>query len=438
MTLPLSANTKAILLLTAPLIAGSRPSSQKPLAPGEYNRLARRLRETGHEPADLVSSGADEIIQSCASIVAAHRLQQLLGRGFLLSQSVEQWHAHAIWVVSRADDGYPRRLRQQLREKAPPVLYGCGDIGLLDAGGLAVVGSRHVDDELIKYTIAVGSLAAAAGWNIVSGGARGVDQAAMRGALEAGGKACGVLADSLLKTVLRREHRNQILDEQLTLVSPYDPNVGFNVGNAMQRNKVIYALADAALVVNSDVKKGGTWSGAVEQLETLRNVPVYVRSTGEPSPGLDGLRAKGALPWPEPRDRNDLAQLLDQPATTVAEASHPTAISFETPFPDGGALAYVTLPPGQHEPSDPAAEADVLSAASSKRSRVAAEVLYAAVRSALEKLLTTPMSESEVAAALEVSSAQARAWLRRLVADGVLEKQTRPAVYVVKQRGLFG
>ena len=62
------------------------------------------------------------------------------------------------------------------------------------------------------------------------------------------------------------------------------PRAGFNVGHAMQRNKLIYALADAALVVSADFNKGGTWAGAIEQLEQLNYVPVYVRSTGELAP----------------------------------------------------------------------------------------------------------------------------------------------------------
>jgi hypothetical protein len=61
-------------------------------------------------------------------------------------------------------------------------------------------------------------------------------------------------------------------------------------------------LADASLVVSSDLNKGGTWTGAVEQLDKLKFVPVYVRSTGGSSAGLDGLRKKGALPWPNPQD----------------------------------------------------------------------------------------------------------------------------------------
>ena len=238
----LSQNTQAILLLTAPLIAGRGSSSSELLTPGEYKRLARHLREIQRKPADLVSPDASELLRVCEPVIEEARLQRLLGRGFLLSQVIERWQARAIWVISRADDQYPRRLKARLREDSPAVLYGCGDIGLLDSGGMAVVGSRHVDELLIDYTTAVGRLAARARRTLVSGGARGIDQAAMRGALEAGGKVIGVLADSLEKTTMNRENRNFLLDGQLVLISPYDPGAGFNVGNAMQRNKLIYAL----------------------------------------------------------------------------------------------------------------------------------------------------------------------------------------------------
>ncbi len=297
-----SPNTQAILLLTAPLIVGRGAVSSDLLSPGEYKRLARHLREIQCQPADLLSTDADEILRACQSVIDENRLQKLLGRGFLLSQMIEHWQARAIWVVSRADAEYPRRLKARLREDAPAVLYGCGDMALLETGGLAVVGSRHVDDALIDYTISIGRLAARAGKTIISGGAKGIDQAAMRGALEGGGQVCGVLANNLEKTTMNREHRNLLLDGQLVLVSPYDPSAGFNVGNAMQRNKLIYALADTSLVVSSDLNKGGTWAGAVEQLDKLKFVPVFIRSTSEYSAGLDGLRKKGALPWPDPQD----------------------------------------------------------------------------------------------------------------------------------------
>lgn len=321
----LSPNTQAILLLTAPMIARRGQSSPDLLSPGEYKRLARHLRELQREPADLLSGRGADVVRACDPVVDGARLQRLLERGFLLSQVLEHWQARAMWVVSRADAAYPRRLKARLREDAPAVLYGCGDITLLETGGLAVVGSRHVDDVLIDYTMDIGRLAARAGRTLVSGGAKGIDQAAMRGALEAGGHVVGVLADSLEKTALNREHRNLLLGGQLALVSPYDPAAGFNVGHAMQRNKLLYALADTSLVVSSDLNKGGTWNGATEQLDKLKLVPVYVRSTGELSAGLDALIDRGALPWPNPQDADALDAVFDIPpgsGVAVPPAGH--------------------------------------------------------------------------------------------------------------------
>jgi predicted Rossmann fold nucleotide-binding protein DprA/Smf involved in DNA uptake len=311
----LSPNTRAILLLTAPLIAGRGQRSTDHLTAGEYKRLALRLREIGAQPADLLTPSGAGLIEECGPVIETARLEGLLARGLLLGQAVERWQARAIWVVSRADRAYPRRLKARLKEDSPPILYGCGDPGILETGGLAVVGSRQVDDALIDYTVRIGRLAASAGCTVVSGGARGVDRAAMRGALESGGRVAGVLADGLEAAVMKRENRNLMLDGRLVLVSPYDPSAGFNVGHAMQRNKVVYALADAALVVNAEANQGGTWAGAVEQLKVLHLVPVYVRSTGDASPGLAALRDQGALPWPNPEDADGLADALRAPAS---------------------------------------------------------------------------------------------------------------------------
>ena len=470
MTPTLSSNTQAILLLTAPLIAGRGTSSADLLSPGEYKRLARHLREIQRQPADLVSPDAADLMHACQPVVDEGRLQSLLGRGFLLSQVIERWQARAIWVVSRADAEYPRRLKVRLREDAPAVLYGCGNMALLESGGLAVVGSRHVDDSLIDYTMAVGRLAARAGRTLVSGGAKGIDQAAMRGALEAGGKVSGVLADSLEKTTMNREHRNLLLDGQLVLISPYDPSAGFNVGNAMQRNKLIYALADASLVVSSDLKKGGTWTGAVEQLDNLKFVPVYVRSTGESSVGLEALRDKGAISWPNPEDANALQKVLEadmpahvrpsQSALELTPENQPSAVTSITPsvqeaHPPTFQISISSAPKPQPEqtPRDQCIESQsrpslsLLSSPLGNTSNVAgsiastgstpADMLFTAVRELLQPLLATPMSDAEVATALGVSSTQAKVWLRRLVDQGVIEKRKKPACYVIKQPSIF-
>ena len=170
----LSSNAQAILLLTAPLIAGRGKPSVDPLSAGEYRRLARRLGELKRQSADLLGLGGYFVLKECGSHPDPARLERLLGRRFLLGQAVERWRTRAIWVMSCADAGYPRRLKERLGDDAPPVLYGCGDSSIPDAGGLAVVGSRSVDEPLIEYTEDVGRITAAARRAVISGGARGV------------------------------------------------------------------------------------------------------------------------------------------------------------------------------------------------------------------------------------------------------------------------
>ncbi len=253
-----SKNTQAILLLTAPLIVGRSQRSMELLTPTEYNRAARILFDVQGEPGDLLGPGAGDLYNKLQSVADSGRLSRLLGRGFLLSQAVERWQARSIWVISRADPDYPGRLQERLKDTAPPVLYGIGDNTLLETGGLAVVGSREVNEKLISYTESIGRLAPKTQQTVVSGGARGIDRTAMFGSLQAGGRVTGVLADSLERLALTRDYREYLMDKKLALVSPYDPAAGFDVGHAMQRNKINYALADAALVVNSDFEKGGT------------------------------------------------------------------------------------------------------------------------------------------------------------------------------------
>jgi DNA processing protein len=265
MTLSFSANTQAALLLTAPLIDGATESHPSLLSPTEYRKICSLLSRFDMQPSDLVQRSSAELPEQLKALVDDSRLRALLDRGFQLTQALERWQARAIWVTGHTEQTYPGRISTRLPDHAPPVMYGCG-------------------------------------------------------ALDAGGSTVGVLSDSLERAALNREHREFILNGQLTLVSPYDPSAGFNIGHAMQRNKLIYALSDAALVMNSDFEKGGTWAGAIEQLDKFRLVPVYVRSKGDVGKGLEALRQHGAIPWPEPTRADDLLQLIEKQS---AEPSSP-------------------------------------------------------------------------------------------------------------------
>ena len=409
MTADLSADTQAILLLTALLIVGrgAARGQPAPLSDGEYDRLARRLRECGREPADLLRvDEAGAALEECASGLERDRLERLLGRGFLLGQAVERWRTRGIWVVSRADADYPRRLKKRLGKRAPPLLYGFGDRSVLDGGGLAVVGSRNVDDETIAHAERAGRLAADARHVLISGGARGIDRAAMRGALEAGGRALGVLADGLERAVVRRGDRDVLMEGRLVLISSYDPAAGFQVWRAMGRNKVVYALADAALVVSADHGKGGTWAGAVEQLEKYGRVPVYVRADGVSEKGLAELRRRGARVWPDPDTPEALEDVLDAPPPPEGRPPERDAV----------------LPDLQVEP----APAEV----------GPADALFAKVRDTLARTCADePKSAGEVVKVFGMSEPQVGDWLRRAVEEGTLEKIPGSVRYRATGRG---
>ena len=109
----------------------------------------------------------------------------------MLSLAVETWQSAGVWVTSRHEMDYPERLHR-LKQNAPPLLYGCGEKKLLSRGGLAIVGSRDVDAAGEEFTKRAAASAAREEIQVVSGGARGVDQLAMLAALEAGGTVfCG-------------------------------------------------------------------------------------------------------------------------------------------------------------------------------------------------------------------------------------------------------
>lgn len=405
----LSANTQAILLLTAPLLLARSSASSDLLSLGEYKKLAQHLRLAGYQPADLISKDAENVLRSCYSIIEESRLRNLLGRGFLLSQVVTHWQSRAIWVVSRADPHYPSILKSRLREDAPPILYGCGDISLLETGGLAVIGSRDADPSENSYARAVGQLCAQAGRMLISGGARGIDQAAMQGAARANGWVCEVMAEKLERATLDPQRRQAFMENRLVLVSAYDPNAGFHAGHALQRNKHIYALANAALVVASDHLRGGTWAGAIEQLEKMHLVPLYIRRSGIASDGLHALAKKGAIPWPEPQDEQAFNDILQLPQVTVSK-------------PETDSLPLFSL----------GSEAEVeikLECANNP-----ADALFCSVRQIVQCLLNVPMNDEAIARVLNVSPDQAKTWLQRLVDEGTLEQKIPSCTYTLRGR----
>lgn len=333
-----SRDTERVLLLCGGL-GRPRTDDPRPLSPGEYGRLAAWMSARGLRPADLPRFLAGTTIPdgSPPAIAAGRPVRILTGSGAvcrsgfdparllaLLSRRAEfqSWLAWlgscGLWVLGIHDTGYPARLVDRLGLLAPPLLHGCGDLLLLDHGGLAVVGARDAGDQALSFARTAGCRCAQEGIRVVSGGARGVDQAAMLGALEAGGSAAGVLPGSLHHAARSRLWKELLPSGRLALVTPFEPDAGFSTGAAMGRNRFIYQLADWALVVEAAAGKGGTWTGAVEALQ--RKVPVFVRMEEGVPAGNAALVQLGAIPVrSDDLHRPDLPAWLDDMAQHAAD-----------------------------------------------------------------------------------------------------------------------
>jgi predicted Rossmann fold nucleotide-binding protein DprA/Smf involved in DNA uptake len=308
-----SNQAQAVLLLTSHFTKLDR-GEPKPLSTSEWGKLAYWLKDRGLQPDSLLSEDPRRLLSGWMDRgITQDRIEYLLGRGGALGLALEKWERAGLWVLTRSDSEYPERLKKRLKLEAPPVLFGCGKRSLLNGRGIAIVGSRNASDADLSFAAQLGADAASQGFSVVSGGARGIDESAMLGALEREGTVVGVLADSLLRSATSARYRKHLMSNDLVLVSPFNPEAGFNVGNAMARNSYIYCLADAAVVVTTGRDRGGTWSGAIENLRS-HWAPLWVRSHPDAGSGNADLVRRGAK-W-LPNDRSDLPCFL--PTRTAA------------------------------------------------------------------------------------------------------------------------
>jgi predicted Rossmann fold nucleotide-binding protein DprA/Smf involved in DNA uptake len=288
----LSQDSLTLLLLCSQL--GLDDDFPKPLTLREWNPLARKLQTASLRPSDLVSisTGAYPLDLSPNE---QDRIAILISRD--IHGELDRLESLGIHPLTRADSDYPERYRQRLKDSAPAILFYAGEKALLGQPGIAVVGSRHLDEAGKECASFVGNACGISGMVLYSGGAKGVDTISMNSALAARGTAVGVLADSLERAV--RGPKEALNRGDLCLVTPHSPNAGFSVGAAMGRNRLIYTLADHAIVVASDAETGGTWAGATEALKNGW-VPVFALEHEAMPDGNKLLLQKGALAFPHP------------------------------------------------------------------------------------------------------------------------------------------
>lgn len=424
-TASLSPDTEAILLLCG-RFGSDRGEHHAPLTQKEYERLTKWLLECKLRPSDLLDG---DLASRLGDLVHAGlepaRVESLLARGTALALALEKWQRSGLWVLSRSDAAYPRRLKKKLGQSAPPLLYGAGETSLLDVGGLAVVGSRNSSAAALEFTCDVARACARDGLGVISGGAKGVDIAAMQSAGEAGGVVIGVLAADLLRASVNRQNRMGIQSGQLVLTSPFNPEAGFNAGNAMARNRYIYALADFALVVDSAEGEGGTWAGATENLRHAWT-PLYVR-TPSGKPGNAALIAKGAHEF-----AFEFAECASIREFLKETAQSDTSSLFPQIAPDGDVTTI-------EQPKSSPAPADVVAAPIQEY--VAEATPSAGLDMFQDFLARLPLllgeatkNDEEIRLALGLEKGQLKVWLAAAVKQGFLEKRKKPVSYALPRQ----
>lgn len=222
------------------------------------------------------------------------RAQKLLGRASSVSARVETYLSQGYQILLYGEENWPKYL-DKLKEDAPLYLFAKGNLALLKGKKAAVAGSRNISEETRRRSNALGRILAQNKLTVVSGGARGVDSAAVFAALEAGGGAVIVPAMSADEFFSSPVYRKACEAGRLLLLCETPPDEPFSARKALTRNHTIYALGDTAMVVASKRLVGGSWSGAVACLKHAYS-PLYVLDEdGEEYKGNAALIEKGAL-----------------------------------------------------------------------------------------------------------------------------------------------
>jgi DNA processing protein len=195
-------------------------------------------------------------IEGIGSAKADQIARSLKAAAELVPQELDRTAQLGVQLVCRDDDNYPLLLKGI--QDPPSVLYVKGTLEPRDLEALAIVGSRRCSHYGREQAERFGALLAGAGMTMVSGGARGIDSAAHRGALShADGRTIAVLGCGI-DVVYPPE--NTALFEQIAargaVMSEFPIATPPNAENFPRRNRIVSGMSRGVLVVEADIRSG--------------------------------------------------------------------------------------------------------------------------------------------------------------------------------------
>lgn len=240
-------------------------------------------------------------------------------------ESYRRLRAQGAHVLSLFDPAYPRLLRAI---PDPPIALSIrGELLPEDALSLAIVGSRRASAYGLEVAHRLAKDLASRGLTIVSGLARGIDQAAHEGALAGGGRTLAVLGSGL-GHIYPSEHRGlaERIEARGALLSEFDLDEPPHARNFPRRNRIVTGLCLGTLVVEAAARSGSLVSArhALEQDREVFAVPGPIDASG--SEGVHALLRDGARLVTRAEDvveelRPEIRDLLRAPAAAPRESA---------------------------------------------------------------------------------------------------------------------
>lgn len=317
---PFDRETILLLCATIQSSRSNESSLHKPLTSLELLKLEQRIES--HAQNDFLESLADQNFYEgwASDNLNAERIQYLLGRKFSLGIYLEKSAKEGIHLISKVCQTFPELLFEKLQNRVPPIFYSVGEPEFyIQSERVAMVGSRNCPSHDLERARKITSALVRRGAVIVSGGAKGVDEESTMSALASGGAAISIVSDSLLRKSKNRELLPYLRTGQLIMVSPYQPKAPFNVGTAMGRNKLIYALSHNSIVIHSG-KTGGTWEGAKENLGKAYS-KLWVFDSQDKSSANKDLIKLGANKLPESFELDPTFPIIESKMTSLAKGN---------------------------------------------------------------------------------------------------------------------
>jgi len=196
-----------------------------------------------------------------------------------VAAELELCRRHDIALLARENPAYPRLLREIY--DPPGMLFAQGTLIPADSLAIGIVGARHATHYGLAQAERLAASLARAGLTIVSGLARGIDSAAHRGALGAGGRTIAVLGSGLLN--LYPPENSELAAEiarQGAVLSEAPPRAEPRTGSFPQRNRLISGLSLGVIVVEASTTSGSLITArlAAEQGREVFAVPGRVDS----------------------------------------------------------------------------------------------------------------------------------------------------------------